>query len=46
MDISVVRSNPQMGQLELTVTNLVRGDPDPSWFAVPSGFETRNAYTR
>jgi len=46
MDISVVRSNPQMGQLTLTVTDLVRGDPDPSWFAVPSGYETRNAYIR
>ena len=29
MDISVVRSNPQMGQLELTVTNLVRGRSGP-----------------
>jgi hypothetical protein len=46
MDVSVVRTNPQMGQLTLTVTDLVRGDPDPSWFAVPSGYETRNAYIR
>jgi len=46
MDISVVRSNPQMGQLTLTVTDLVRGDPDSSWFTVPSGYETRNAYVR
>jgi len=46
MDLSVVRSNPQMGQLTLTVTDLVQGDPDPSWFAVPSGYETRNAYVR
>lgn len=46
MDISVVRSNPQMGQLTLTVTDLVRGDPEPSWFVVPSGYETRNAYIR
>jgi hypothetical protein len=46
MDISVVRSNPQMGQLTLTVTDLVRGNPDPSWFSVPSGYQNRNAYIR
>jgi hypothetical protein len=46
MDLSVVRSNPQMGQITLTVTDLVRGEPDSSWLTVPSGYETRNAYIR
>jgi hypothetical protein len=39
MDLSVIRSNPQMGQVTLKVTDLVRGEPDASWFAVPSGYE-------
>ena len=46
MDLSVVRNNPQMGQVTLNVTDLVRGEPDASWFAIPSGYETRNAYVR
>jgi len=44
MDLSVIRSNPQMGQITLNVTDLVRGEPESSWFSVPSGYETRNAY--
>jgi hypothetical protein len=44
MDLSVIRINPQMGQLTLNVTDLVRGEPDSSWLSVPSGYETRNAY--
>lgn len=43
MDLSVVRNNPQLGRVTLTVTDLVRGNPDPSWFAVPSGYITRDA---
>jgi hypothetical protein len=39
MDLSVVRSNPQSGQVTLDVTDLVRGEPDSSWFAIPSGYE-------
>ena len=46
MDLSVVRSSPQMGQLTLTVTDLVRGEPDSSWFTIPSGYEVRNPYIR
>jgi hypothetical protein len=46
MDLSVVRSSPQMGQLTLTVTDLVRGEPDSSWFAIPPGYEVRNPYIR
>jgi hypothetical protein len=39
MYLSVVRSNPQLGQMTLTVTDLVRGGPDHSWFDVPTGYE-------
>lgn len=42
MDLSVVRTNPQMGQVTLTVENLQRVKPDASWFAVPSGFQVAN----
>ena len=38
MDLSVDRSNPQLGEVTITVTELVRGEPDPSWFAVPSNY--------
>jgi hypothetical protein len=41
MDINVVRSNPQSGEVTLQVTNLVRGEPDSSWFLVPSGYTVR-----
>jgi hypothetical protein len=39
MDLSVDRRNPQLGEVTLKVTELVRGAPDPSWFAVPSGYQ-------
>ncbi len=39
IDLSVDRSNPRLGELTLKVTELVRGVPDPSWFAVPSGYQ-------
>jgi hypothetical protein len=39
MDLSVVRSDPQFGQVTLTVTDLVRQEPDPNWLAVPSGYQ-------
>jgi len=39
MYLSVVRTNPQMGQLTFTVTDLVRGEPNHSWFTVPSGYQ-------
>jgi hypothetical protein len=43
MDLSVTRSNPQIGQVTLKVTDLVRGEPDSSWFAVPPGYEVNAA---
>lgn len=43
VDISVIRTNPQMGQITLTLTNIVRGDPDPTRFAAPAGYQTRGS---
>jgi len=43
VDLSVIRNNPQTGKVTLTVTDLVRGQPDASWFAVPSGFSLKTA---
>ncbi len=45
MDVSVTRNNPQLGEVTLQVTNLVRGEPDASWFSVPSGYEVRGGST-
>ncbi len=38
MYLSIVRTNPQLGQVTLTVTDLVRGGPDHSWFDAPPGY--------
>ena len=46
IDLSVNRNNPQLGTVTLSVTNLVRGQPDASWFAVPSGYVVQNAQSR
>ena len=43
MALSVDRSSPQSGEVTLKVTELVRGTPDPSWFAVPSGYQVAGA---
>jgi len=42
IDLSVIRNSPQLGRVTLTVSDLVRGEPDPSWFAVPSGYAMRS----
>jgi len=39
MDLSVDRTNPQLGEVTLKVVELARGEPDPSWFAIPSGYQ-------
>ena len=41
MDLSVVRNTPQLGEVTLQVTNLVRGEPDSSWFSVPCWIRSR-----
>jgi hypothetical protein len=43
MYLSVVRNDPQLGQISLTVTDLLRGEPSPSWFSLPSGYTTVDA---
>jgi hypothetical protein len=43
MYLSVVRKDPQLGEISLTVTNLLRGEPPPSWFSIPSGYTTVDA---
>jgi hypothetical protein len=43
MDLSVDRKNPESGEVTLQVTELVRGAPDPSWFAIPSGYLVNGA---
>jgi len=45
MDLSVVRDNPQMGEVTLNVTELVRGEPDASWFTIPSGYRVAGTRT-
>ncbi len=45
MDISVVRSTPQLGDVTLQVTNLVRGEPDSSLFSIPSGYAVQGSRT-
>jgi len=46
MDLSVTRNNPQLGEVTLSVINLVRGQPDPSWLTVPSGYTVKDARGR
>lgn len=43
MDLSVSRTNPQLGTVTLSVTNLVRAEPAASWFAIPSGYQMLNS---
>jgi len=46
IDLSVVRTNPQLGQVTLTVSDLSRAEPGPSWFLIPSGYEVRTSATK
>jgi hypothetical protein len=43
MALSVDRNNPQLGEVTLKVIELVRGEPDPSWFAIPSRYQVIGA---
>ena len=43
MYLSVIRKDPQLGQITLTVTDLLRGEPDPTWFGVLPGYTVVNA---
>lgn len=45
MYLQVIRKDPQLGQITLTVTDLLRSEPDPTWFGVPPGYTTVDART-
>ncbi len=46
IDLSVTRVDPQSGVVTLNVTELVRGEPDSTWFAIPSGYMLKSGKTR
>ncbi len=46
IDLSVTRTNPQTGVVTLNVTDLVRGEPDSTWFAIPSGYTVKGGKTQ
>ena len=39
LNLSSIKIDPRIGKQTFTVTNLVQGDPDPSLFQLPAGFE-------
>ncbi len=45
VDLSVVHTTPQLGTVSITLTNLLRGAPDRSWFAAPAGFTVTSRNT-
>lgn len=46
IDLSVTRTDPQSGVVTLNVTELVLGEPDSTWFAIPSGYTVRGGNTQ
>jgi hypothetical protein len=45
MALSVIRSDPQLGEVTLNVTNLVQGEPDSMWMEIPSGYRVMSTST-
>ena len=41
IDLSVTRTDPQSGVVTLTVTDLVRAEPDSTWLAIPSTYTVK-----
>jgi hypothetical protein len=41
IDLLVTRTDPQSGVVTLQVTDLVRGEPDSRWFAIPSEYTVK-----
>jgi hypothetical protein len=41
IDLSVTRTDPQSGVVTLIVTDLVRGEPDSTWFAIPPEYKVK-----
>ncbi len=46
IDLFVVHRNPQTGTVTISVKDLMRGEPDRSMFAVPSGYQLVKANSR
>jgi hypothetical protein len=46
IDLSVTRTNPQTGVVTLNMTNIVRGEPDSTMLAIPSGFSVVGGKTQ
>lgn len=46
IDLSVIRSDPQSGVVTLNVTDLVRAEPESTWFAIPSGYTVKGGKTQ
>lgn len=42
INLSVTRQNPSEGTQSITLTNVTRSEPDPSVFAVPSGYRVQD----
>ncbi|MGB2636554.1 MAG: hypothetical protein WAM58_21670 [Candidatus Acidiferrum sp.] len=45
MALSVIRSDQQLGEVTLNVTNLVRGEPEAMWMEIPAGYRVMGAST-
>jgi hypothetical protein len=45
IDLAVTRTDPQLGVVTLNVTELVRGEPESTWFAIPSGYAVKGGKT-
>jgi len=45
ISLSVTRTDPQLGVVTLNVTELVRGEPESTWFAIPSEYTVRGGKT-
>jgi len=39
LNLSSIKNDPRIGKQTFTVTEVVQGDPDPSLFQLPAGFE-------
>ena len=42
IELKTVRNDPRMGETSLTVSDLTRGEPDPSLFQVPSDYTVQD----
>lgn len=46
MNLSVTRTDPQSGVVTLNFTEVVQVEPDPNWFAIPSGYTVIGGQSR